>query len=205
MAPAPSSALSGTLPPGTEMSESTPPARSSPDREEHPGRERVNATQLFIQHYDPLFRYLVRLTGDPDVAADAAQEAFVRLVERPPQDRNVRAWLFAVATNVVRDGARARARWLTLLRASPERAPVGDVPPAPDAAAESAEARDRVRAALDTLSWKEKTILLMREEGFAHHEIAEAVGTTTGSVGTMIARALRKLAVQLAPGREEVR
>jgi DNA-directed RNA polymerase specialized sigma24 family protein len=37
----------------------------------------------------------------------------------------------------------------------------------------------------------------MREEGFAHREIAEAVGTTTGSVGTLIARALDRLAQQL--------
>ena len=40
-------------------------------------------------------------------------------------------------------------------------------------------------------------MLLMREEGFSHREIAEAVGTTTGSVGTMIARALDKLAARL--------
>jgi len=54
-----------------------------------------------------------------------------------------------------------------------------------------------VRAALDALTEKERTVLLMREEGFAHREIAEAVGTTTGSVGTMIARALDKLAERL--------
>ncbi|MDP9347957.1 MAG: sigma-70 family RNA polymerase sigma factor [Gemmatimonadota bacterium] len=165
----------------------------------------MNPTQLFIEHYDALYRYLVRLTGDPDVAADAAQEAFVRLVERPPQDRNVRAWLFAVATNVVRDGARARARWLAILRASPERAPIGDLPPRPDVAVETAELCRVVRGALDALSWKEKTILLMREEGFSHHEIAEAVGTTTGSVGTMIARALRKLSAELHSRAEGVR
>jgi DNA-directed RNA polymerase specialized sigma24 family protein len=34
-------------------------------------------------------------------------------------------------------------------------------------------------------------------EVFSHREIAEAVGTTTGSVGTMIARALDKLATRL--------
>lgn len=165
----------------------------------------MNPTELFIEHYDALYRYLLRLTGDSDVAADAAQEAFVRLVERAPQDRNVRAWLFAVATNVVRDGARAQARWMAILRASPERAPVGEAPARPDLALESEERRRVVRAALETLSWKEKTILLMREEGFAHHEIAEAVGTTTGSVGTMIARALRKLSAQLATRAEGVR
>jgi RNA polymerase sigma-70 factor (ECF subfamily) len=165
----------------------------------------LNVTQLFLEHYDGLFRYLVRLTGDSDLAADAAQEAFVRLVERPPQDRHVRAWLFAVATNVVRDSARARARWLTLLMGSPERAPVGDQPPLPDQELESAERRQRVRAALDRLSWKERTVLLMREEGFAHHEIAQAVGTTTGSVGTMIARALQKLSAEMGAASETLR
>lgn len=164
----------------------------------------MNVTQLFLEHYDGLYRYLVRLTGDEDLAADAAQEAFVRLVERPPQDRNLRAWLYAVATNVVRDSARARARWLTLLKGSPDRAPMGDVPPLPDAAAESAERQRTVRAALDRLNWKERTVLLMREEGFAHHEIADAVGTTTGSVGTMLARALRKLSAELSAKSENL-
>jgi RNA polymerase sigma-70 factor, ECF subfamily len=170
-----------------------------------PSEERLNVTQLFLQHYDGLYRYLVRLTGDPDLAADAAQEAFVRLVERPPQDRHVRAWLFAVATNVVRDTARARARWLTLLMGSPERAPIGDVGPGPDEEVERSERRQLVRSALDRLSWKERTVLLMREEGFAHHEIADAVGTTTGSVGTMIARALAKLSAELAPTSESLK
>ncbi len=176
------------------MSADTPP----PD-------ERPDVTALFQEHYDALHRYLVRLTGDGDLAADAAQEAFVRLVERPPQNRHLRAWLFAVATNVVRDTARARARWLKLLSASPDRAPVGERSPSPDAEAESSERRALVRTALDRLSWKERTVLLMREEGFAHHEIARAVGTTTGSVGTMLARALDKLARELAPSSESLR
>ena len=170
-----------------------------------PQGPRIDVAQLFTEHYDALYRYLVRLTGDGDVAADAAQEAFVRLVERPPQDRHLRAWLFAVATNVVRDQARARARWLKLLTGAPDRAPVADLPAAPDVAAESAEKRRVVRAALDRLSWKERTVLLMREEGFAHHEIAVAVGTTTGSVGTMLARALGKLAAELAPSSESLK
>jgi RNA polymerase sigma-70 factor (ECF subfamily) len=169
----------------------------------NPPEDRVNVTQLFQEHYDGLYRYLVRLTGDPDLAADAAQEAFVRLVERPPQDRHLRAWLYAVATNVVRDTARARARWLTLLMGSPDRAPVGDTPRSADVVLESSERQRHVRAALDRLSWKERTVLLMREEGFAHHEIAAAVGTTTGSVGTMLSRALHKLSTELA-GKAEI-
>jgi DNA-directed RNA polymerase specialized sigma24 family protein len=40
----------------------------------------------------------------------------------------------------------------------------------------------------------------MREEGFSHKEIADAVGTTTGSVGTLIARALLKFADAVGGG-----
>jgi DNA-directed RNA polymerase specialized sigma24 family protein len=50
-----------------------------------------------------------------------------------------------------------------------------------------------VVAALSALSPKERSAVLMREEGFAHREIAEALGTTTGSVGTLLARALDRL------------
>jgi RNA polymerase sigma factor (sigma-70 family) len=59
-----------------------------------------------------------------------------------------------------------------------------------------------VREALDELSAKERTALLMREEGFRHREIAEAIGTTTGSVGTLLSRAIRKAALRLGEPEE---
>jgi RNA polymerase sigma factor (sigma-70 family) len=162
----------------------------------------VDVQKLFEEHYDVLFRYLVRLTGDPDSAADAAQETFVRLVEKQPDGAQVRGWLFRVATNVVRDESRVRRRRVELLREAPDRAPVGDAPIDPERYLEIGEQRKRVRDALDTLNERDRTILLMREEGFSHQEIAEAVGTTTKSVGSMIARALQKLSHELAPRTE---
>lgn len=150
---------------------------------------------LYEAHHVPLVRYLSRFCGDPELAADAAQEAFVRYVERPPEeDSNLRAWLFTVATHVVRDQTRARSRRSDLLEAWPDHAPIGDPGADPEEALLESERRRAVRAALDALDEKERMMLLMREEGFRHREIADAVGTTTGSVGTMIARALKKLA-----------
>ena len=158
----------------------------------------MDAERLFEEHHGELYRYLHRLTGDADVAADAAQEAFVRLVENPPRHgMNPRAWLFTVATNVVRDGARTRSRRRELLVGAPDRAPRPDAPADPETALIRRERREAVRRALGALGEKERTILLMREEGFKHREIAEAVGTTTGSVGTMSARALDKLEAHL--------
>jgi RNA polymerase sigma factor (sigma-70 family) len=160
--------------------------------------ERLNVEHLFTVHYEGLFRYLVRLTGDADLAADVAQETFVRLVERKPENAGIRAWLYRVATNVVRDESRVRRRRYELLQESSERVPRGDPPILPDRAVEQRETQRMVRAALDTLSERDRTVLLMREDGFSHHEIAEAVGTTTKSVGSMVARALRKLSNELA-------
>jgi RNA polymerase sigma factor (sigma-70 family) len=165
----------------------------------------MDAARLFVEHHAALVRYLVRLTGDGDLAADAAQEAFARLVASPPRDERPRAWLFTVATNVVRATANSGKRRRALLEGGIGRAPAGDAPARPDDEAESNELRRTVRTALDSLSEKERTVLLMREEGFSHREIAEAAGTTTGSVGTMIARALDKLAERLPLDPEDLR
>jgi RNA polymerase sigma factor (sigma-70 family) len=157
----------------------------------------ADAAKLFDEHHASLFRYLLRLTGDADLAHDAAQEAFLRYVQKPPRNEQPRAWLFTVATNVVRATANARSRRAGLLAAAGDRAPVADPLPDPEQAALAAERRTAVRHALDSLSDRERAVLLMREEGFTHREIAAAVATTTGSVGTMIARALDKLAAAL--------
>jgi RNA polymerase sigma factor (sigma-70 family) len=157
----------------------------------------MDAGRLFEEHHGALYRYLVRLTGDAETAADAAQETFVRLVERRPRDEQLRAWLYKVATNLVREWGATRTRRAGLARAGIQRLPVADPEPDPAAVFDAKQRTTAVRAALDALSERDRTVLLMREEGFTHREIAEAVGTTTGSVGTMIARALTKLAAEL--------
>ena len=160
-----------------------------------------NVARLFELHHESLYRYLVRFCGDAEAAADAVQETFVRLIEqRPP--RVERAWLVRVASNLVMEAGRTRARRTRLLAESPARAPMGDAPPDPHDLLEATHRRDAVAKALAVLSVKERTALLMREEGFAHREIAAALDTTTGSVGTLIARALDRLARQLAPDGE---
>jgi RNA polymerase sigma-70 factor (ECF subfamily) len=165
----------------------------------------MDAARLFAEHHPSLFRYLSRLTGDPDAAEDAAQEAFVRLVERPPAPGETRAWLFRVGINAARLAQRTRDRRRRILEATPGRAPLADPPAAPDEAAEREAEKVRVRRALAELPEKDRSILLMRMEGFSHREIAEVVGTTVPSVGTMIVRALRKLAAQLRLDEEEDR
>jgi RNA polymerase sigma factor (sigma-70 family) len=157
----------------------------------------LDVEKLFTDNYEGLFRYLVRLTGDSDLAADVAQETFVRLVEREPDNTGIRAWLYRVATNLVRDHSRVARRRIELLQERSHRVPHGDAPTDAHLALEIEEKRQAVRNALEALSERDRTVLLMREEGFSHEEIATAVGTTTKSIGRMIARALQKLSNKL--------
>lgn len=153
------------------------------------------ADALFDEFGGSLARYVARLTGDGDEADDVVQKVYLRFLERPPAtDSNLRAWMFTVATNLVRDRARDRHREL-LHRQQQER-----LPSTAGAATgvELADARRELNALLAPLTPRDRTILLMRSEGFTHREIAEAVGTTTRSVGTMIARALRTIRKHIA-------
>ncbi len=129
----------------------------------------------------------------------------MRLAERPPRhDASLRGWLFRAATTVALDHLRGARRRRTLVSARPADVPMAAAAPDPMAAAEQADLRRKVRAALAELKDRDRAVLLMSEEGFTHREIADAVGTTTKSVGTMIARALAKLALRLDLDAEDV-
>ena len=144
-----------------------------------------------------LFRYTLRLTGDADRAADIVQTAFMRLVERPPRDERIRSWLFRVATNTAFDQSRTQRRHTRLLHALSADASTGDAPHDPAHAAAQNDERRHVRAALERLSRRDRTILLMRAEGFPHREIAAAVGSSTRAIGITLLRALKKLEREL--------
>ena len=148
--------------------------------------------RLFRTYNVPLVRYLTRRLGDRDWAEEVAQETFLRALRQDRID-NERAWLFAVATNLVRDEARkdARRRRHLALLAERERAegPAEQEPTSLERAQEAAMAR----RAVDALAERDRLALLMREEGLSYEEIAVALELSPGSVGTTLSRARRRL------------
>jgi len=163
-----------------------------------------DADRLFRDYHAPLVRYLTRRLGDRDWAEEVAQETFLRALRQDRLD-NERAWLFTVATNLVRDAARQdarRRRHLELLRAEEDAEP--RMVESPASAMERAEERAAARRALEQLAERDREALLMREEGLDYHEIAAALGLAVGSVGTTLARARRRL-VEILEGGESRR
>src|SRR5437764_6661075 len=120
--------------------------------------------RLFNTYHQPLVRYLVRRLGDRDWAEEIAQETFVRAL-RQETIVSERAWLFAVATNLVRDEARKdarRRRHLELLR---EQAKIDEIVEPEPLTIERAEEAALARKALEQLTERDREALLMREEG----------------------------------------
>ena len=167
------------------------------------GRD-VDFEAAFFSHHEPLFRYVNRLVGDADLAADVVQESFVRLLEHPLPDDEIRRWLFTVATNLVRDEARMRSRRQRLLAEQYHRSDLaGASAQVPDEMIERSQRVAAVRKALARLSARDRKMLMMREEGFRYAEIARVIGVAPGSVGTLLARALRKFSAALDPAHIE--
>lgn len=147
--------------------------------------------ELFEAHFARVFRYLDRMCGDPDLAGDLAQETFVRLYRRGGLPDAPEAWLISVAANLLRNARSTATRRRTLLEGARSDDLLGPPPRTPEGEAEAECTRRQVRAALDRLPERERSLLLLRAEGFSYAELARALGLHEASVGTLLARARR--------------
>jgi RNA polymerase sigma-70 factor (ECF subfamily) len=69
--------------------------------------------ELLQRHEREIMRYLLRVSGDRDEAADLFQETWLRAYRAYPRlhpESDVRPWLYAIATNLCRNRARNGAR-----------------------------------------------------------------------------------------------
>lgn len=142
--------------------------------------------EWFETYQGGLFRYLNRILGDQERAADLLQETFERalvaLRRRPPPE-NESAWLYRIATNLAYDQLRRRKRlrWLPLSGEEPARAFEGDV----------AEVQ-AVRRCLAALRPREAEALLLYEYvGLSCVEIGELLDVPASTVRVRIHRARR--------------
>ena len=160
---------------------------------------------LFERSARRLQRSMTRLSGESELAADVAQEAFVRLYRRGAMPDEPEAWLISVALNLLRNarstGSR-RHRLLTVARA--EEAHSDPLPP-PDESATAGDARRRVRSALERLPAREQRMLLLQAEGYSYRDIAAALALNEGSVGTLLARARRAFLAAYGSGSDASR
>jgi RNA polymerase sigma-70 factor (ECF subfamily) len=155
---------------------------------------------LVDRHKDALVSYLARLTGCRDRSQDLAQETFLRLYQRADryEDRGqFKAYLYRIATNLVRSEARREHRFRLLLPFL--RHKDGQHPEAAHRVLRD-EARQKLAEAVTRLPLGYRVPLVLHEiEGWPYHEIAEQLGCRVGTVKSRVHRARRRLKDQLAP------
>ncbi len=158
-------------------------------------RETTSFHERFVEVFDTqfgrLYRYLDRLSGEPELAADVAQEAFVKLYQRGSMPDSPEAWLISVAMNLFRNEKSTRSRRLRLLTPARSEFALSDPPPSPEENVSAKESRLEVRRALDRLPERGRRLLLLQAEGYSYRDMARALKLNEASIGVLLARARR--------------
>lgn len=157
--------------------------------------------------YEAAVRRVARaVTGNAMDADDAAQEAFLSALDRIEtydRSRPFGPWLMRIATNAAIDLLRRRS----VRAAEPLDERLAAAGTSPARAAEVADLRQRLMAALATLPERQRAALTLFDvEGYPHAEIAEILGIPEGTVRSDVFHARRALRGLLAlddPSTEE--
>jgi len=159
--------------------------------------------ELLLTRYQmDVYNVSLRMLRNPADAEDATQDVFLRAFSRLHQYRPTQpfgAWLHGIARNRCLDIIRSRRPLGELGVLDRPPTPAGDVEAAVIAQLTSA----RVRAALDRLTERERSLLVLRYwEDLSTEAVARSLAMTEGAARVALLRARRSLAAAL--GGEEV-
>src|SRR5262249_52441858 len=99
----------------------------------HMGRHRLQVPlsfeEIMRRHEREILRYLLRVSGDREDAADLFQETWLRAYRAYPRldsEDDVRPWLYSIATNLCRNRARDSARRARVVVPDKQESPAAD-------------------------------------------------------------------------------
>jgi RNA polymerase sigma-70 factor (ECF subfamily) len=144
---------------------------------------------LFDRHWQRVWRAAYAVSGQRELANDAAQDAFLRAaaaLERFDTRRPFAPWLTRIAVNRAIDLVRAQRRYA---QESAADEPVAFDAPLPD---------EDLREALDRLGAERRAVVALHYWlDYTTPEIAELLELPLGTVNSRLARALRDLRLDL--------
>ena len=147
---------------------------------------------LFDRHHLRIYRFVLRVSGDPALAEEVTQEVFLKAlssIESYRERGRESAWLFRIARNLLIDRARRRSR-------RPDVVELGETA----GSATDPLLRTSLEQALAGLAEEDRQVFLLAEVGgLSYREIAEITDATEAAVRSRIFRARSRLRRALAP------
>ena len=161
--------------------------------------------ELVDIHGDSLLRYLIHLTGDPDLARDVFQDTWLRVLERGHRydpRRPFLAWLFTVARNRAIDLLRIRRPLSIEALEEPDGGGAAglsrEAGPSPFDSLAARERHERVSGAMGGLPAAYREVLFLRfAEELSLKEVALITGLALPTVKSRLYRGLQQLASRL--------
>ena len=165
---------------------------------------------LYDRYAEQVYNYCLRLTGSPEDAADATQDAFVNVLRRlQDDDRPVldfSSYLFAAARNESYALMRRRARTHPVdeppeLAGAMVAAAAVDVETDPERSVLIQDSQEQVRQANAQLAPRHREVLALREvAGRSYDEIGQIMGISENAAAQLIWRARAKMKEALTAG-----
>ena len=150
---------------------------------------------LYRRHNDSLYRYLLRLSLNQDVADDVFQEVWGKIIKARHRYRptaKFTTFLYRVAHNCFIDYVRRNKRHMVSSGIDPDCSP--DPGDQPDLQAEKSFARQRLDAALATIPDEQRDAFLLHEEaGLSIDAIAGITGVKREAVKSRLRYASKNL------------
>jgi len=172
-----------------------PGAPTAPDTA---AERRARFERLYNDNAGRVYALCLRLAGEPALAEELAQEAFVRAWEKLDTFRGesrFATWMHRLTVNVVYNAFRSRSRRPTRTE-EPETLELLDG----GVDASSPVLRIALDRAIGTLPDRARMVFVLYDvEGYPQEEIAEMMGTTVGTVKSQLHRARKLLREELRP------
>ncbi|MCU0483275.1 MAG: sigma-70 family RNA polymerase sigma factor, partial [Chloroflexi bacterium] len=153
---------------------------------------------LFARHQGEIYAFLLRMVRDPELAADLAQDAFIRAyraygtLDDPAKSR---AWLYQIAHRVALDEIRRRR----IIRFVPWSGEGRGSSPSPERLAMDARLSGELERALARIPERQRSALLLAElHDLTGLELASALGTSHVAARALLTRARESLRRALA-------
>jgi RNA polymerase sigma-70 factor (ECF subfamily) len=166
-----------------------------------PNAARAFVEVLFARHHGEIYAYLIRMLRDPELAADLAQDAFIRAyrghasLEDPTK---ARAWLYQIANRVALDEIRRRK----IVRFIPWTGESRGAAPSAERLAMDTRFSGELERALARIPERQRSALLLAEvHDLSGVELAAALGTSHVAARALLTRARESLRRALAEER----